>query len=480
VSGYLNQTFVYTNSGQINSAQPPVTEIVYDARTGLAQQISVAETPSVTLSLQYASQFKRALKTVQTGSAATKTLYIPGLDGRPLMQKINSGSEEAVIYIHSVNGMIGMYRDDTRYYIIKDHQNSSRVVFDQDGVVAATFDYMPFGSLFRTSGDPSLLTYRFTGQEFDAFSSVMNDGLYNYGARLYDPISSRFYSPDPRWQYPSPYVYAGNNPVQQIDPTGEMSIALLAPLALLGAAAAGVLVGAFISPVAAAALVGAVIGAKLAVGTYAVATGMDPGEALDYANSAGYTIIAGGLGLEFGPAFAMSQTSIASAEFFGVINGFSIMPPNTPSSQYGYYIAAGIAISFASEALANTVVAVTTGGFATVPGAIAQSTDLGAAHSAIMASSTAFLTGTAAPLLAGEDAKSSVVHGAWNTYYYGVGAFFSYFFFQGPGALVQNWYAQQVLQQLTKQMFVMTSQEIFESRYAMLQKYGPMIYGSMS
>jgi len=40
-------------------------------------------------------------------------------------------------------------------------------------------------------------------------------------ARLYDPRTRRFLTLDPLQQFPSPYIYAANDPILYIDPTGE-------------------------------------------------------------------------------------------------------------------------------------------------------------------------------------------------------------------------------------------------------------------
>jgi RHS repeat-associated protein len=61
-----------------------------------------------------------------------------------------------------------------------------------------------------------LLQYLFGGYEFDT-----ETGLYNAGARLYDPVLRRFYGTDPKRQFASPFVYGGNNPMNMIDPNGE-------------------------------------------------------------------------------------------------------------------------------------------------------------------------------------------------------------------------------------------------------------------
>ena len=61
--------------------------------------------------------------------------------------------------------------------------------------------------------------YRFTGKELDPLS-----GLYDFGARYYDPRLSVWFGVDPRaeknFAY-TPYVYTGNNPIKFIDPDGQ-------------------------------------------------------------------------------------------------------------------------------------------------------------------------------------------------------------------------------------------------------------------
>ena len=58
-------------------------------------------------------------------------------------------------------------------------------------------------------------------------------GLYDFGARAYDPAFSRFLTPDlagPSYSDPqtlNPYSYTRNNPVKLVDPTGEFAVPLL-------------------------------------------------------------------------------------------------------------------------------------------------------------------------------------------------------------------------------------------------------------
>ena len=64
--------------------------------------------------------------------------------------------------------------------------------------------------------------YRFTGKELDPLS-----GLYDFGARYYDPRLSVWFGVDPMAsEFPSqsPYNYVENNPIRYIDPTGAYKI----------------------------------------------------------------------------------------------------------------------------------------------------------------------------------------------------------------------------------------------------------------
>ena len=46
-------------------------------------------------------------------------------------------------------------------------------------------------------------------------------GLYDFGARYYDPLLGRWFNIDPALQGLNPYVYCGNNPLMYVDKDGE-------------------------------------------------------------------------------------------------------------------------------------------------------------------------------------------------------------------------------------------------------------------
>ncbi|MBU1748399.1 MAG: hypothetical protein KKA73_11980 [Chloroflexi bacterium] len=99
---------------------------------------------------------------------------------------------------------------------------STSLTTDEDGGDAVQQWYYPYGGQRHATG--SLPTdYRFTGQRFES----MIGGLYDYGARFYDPLLGRFVSADTvvpgagNPQALNRYSYVLNNPLKYTDPTGN-------------------------------------------------------------------------------------------------------------------------------------------------------------------------------------------------------------------------------------------------------------------
>ena len=74
--------------------------------------------------------------------------------------------------------------------------------------------------------------YLYSGKEYQNVS-VNSDGsllgLYDFGARYYDPLLGRWFNPDPALQGLNPYVYCGNNPIMYVDPDGRFFTGWILP-----------------------------------------------------------------------------------------------------------------------------------------------------------------------------------------------------------------------------------------------------------
>ena len=85
---------------------------------------------------------------------------------------------------------------------------------------------MPFGETMAQQLGSNYYNspYKFNGKELDE-----ETGFYYYGARYYDPRISIWQSVDPLAEkYPdySPYVYCGNDPINNIDPDGRYFVGI--------------------------------------------------------------------------------------------------------------------------------------------------------------------------------------------------------------------------------------------------------------
>jgi RHS repeat-associated protein len=352
--------FSYSPSGQVTSATPNLSRLTYDPFQRLTSTLQVAAPEAATLSFRYGSAGERVSKAHQSGGKTTTTIYVHGLEDTPLLHSITGpdGTVTEKAFIRSPNGLIAMITGDKTCYVVRDHQGSTRVVFDQNGTVLAAFDYLPFGQIMRASGDMTLVPYLYTGQEWDAFDPAGKVGLYNYRARLYDPILGRFYDTDPAFQFASPYVYVGNNPFNFADPTGMFWKEILGTLAVVGASIAALVLLPETAALGGVLLIwGGFSTFSVIGGTYAMIKGGSPNDVAEASLSFGIAGALAAAGLVLGPVVGMSLKSIGIAEFFGVLNAFSMAPSDASAADMGYYLAAGIAVSFAAETIGSVAAA---------------------------------------------------------------------------------------------------------------------------
>jgi len=156
---------------------------------------------------------QRAKKSVTNDGASTHTYYID--------EYFEVEDTTSVKYVFAGNLRVARATLSGTTYFHKDHLGSSSAMSDAAGVAIETSNYMPFGGMRAHAGTWNS-DYKFTDQELDGES-----GLYNYDARLYDPIIGRFISSDsivPRPFDPqslSRYSYCRNNPLIYVDPTGH-------------------------------------------------------------------------------------------------------------------------------------------------------------------------------------------------------------------------------------------------------------------
>ncbi len=163
------------------------------------------------------------------------------------------------------------------------------IILDETGAVVVTYIYDAWGNHAVLDADGKDITdiehignlnpFRYRGYYYD-----VETGLYFLQTRYYDPETGRFISQD-SVEYAEPktvnginlYAYCGNNPVMNVDPSGESFLIALLVGTLLGMAIGGAVNGIFaynegrrgvelVASILGGAIVGGAMGAVMVLG----------------------------------------------------------------------------------------------------------------------------------------------------------------------------------------------------------------------
>ena len=106
------------------------------------------------------------------------------------------------------------------FFYHSDHLGSTSYITDAKANITQFDAYLPYGELLVDEHSSSEeMPYKFNGKELD-----QETGLYYYGARYMNPVTSLWYGVDALTEkYPSVggYVYCVDNPIKLIDPNGK-------------------------------------------------------------------------------------------------------------------------------------------------------------------------------------------------------------------------------------------------------------------
>ena len=139
-----------------------------------------------------------------------------------VLEEYKPDSTVLVEYVYG-HDLIAQEQIDTRTYYLVDGLGSTRVLADASGSVTSTYDYDAYGELINSTGGVEN-KYLFAGEQFD---EALGD--YYNRARYYDAATGRFTRRDDyegRLGEPltlHKYIYANDNPVKFIDPSGLAS-----------------------------------------------------------------------------------------------------------------------------------------------------------------------------------------------------------------------------------------------------------------
>jgi RHS repeat-associated protein len=167
---------------------------------------------------------------LRRGSECRKSLHTPGSS---CVQGRGRGRENIFEQINNTTGTV--------QYLHHDQQGSTRLITSETGKVEGKCSYSPYGT-------PTCEGTATTPLGFDGQYTSSDTGLIYLRNRVYDPDTAQFLTVDPRVAVTGePYVYALDDPINRIDPSGQEAISVPAPVAggcaaapeLCGAAAVG-------------------------------------------------------------------------------------------------------------------------------------------------------------------------------------------------------------------------------------------------
>lgn len=123
------------------------------------------------------------------------------LEERPLAVVDHSGTSPVIYHVHA------------------DHLGRPVMMTDDAKTKVWEAIYLPFGGVHSLTG-PASLDHRFPGQWFQ-----LESGLHYNWHRHYDPTTGRYLQPDPLCMPDGPnrWAYASNNPIEIVDPTGQLT-----------------------------------------------------------------------------------------------------------------------------------------------------------------------------------------------------------------------------------------------------------------
>ncbi|MBT1704922.1 DUF6531 domain-containing protein [Chryseosolibacter indicus] len=195
----------------IKSGASAITEIIYDA-------------------------FGRPSVIRQSGKPDRSFHYLGGF----VEQENENGIAVRQITIHPFTGIpIAYHTTSGTHYTLFDNRFNLVALADNNGNVIETYRYKSFGAptIYSPAGTAIPLSSWDVEPIFGGQRYLYVSGLYLSKKRLMNPVNGIFLSPDPKGYIDSPslYVYSGQDPINNIDPNGEVIPFIVAAFVIGGA-----------------------------------------------------------------------------------------------------------------------------------------------------------------------------------------------------------------------------------------------------
>jgi RHS repeat-associated protein len=161
-------------------------------------------------------------------NAGFEHLTIQAANGQVTRQSTHTFyAEGQPVAIHVRRVVGGAKTADQFRYLHRDPLDSIDTITDANMNVQERLSYGPFGQRRQANGQSLVTPTRNTTKGYTGHEHLDQVTLINMNARLYDPITTRFLSPDTLVPWPTHsqahnrYIYVMNNPLKYNDPSGH-------------------------------------------------------------------------------------------------------------------------------------------------------------------------------------------------------------------------------------------------------------------
>ena len=150
------------------------------------------------------------------------TVFIYDREGRLITESSSTGTILRE-YIYFNGEPLALVDSGVIYYFANDQLGSGQALLDQNGQTVWQAQYDPFGAATVTPASTLVNNLRLPGQYFDS-----ETGFHYNWHRYYEPRLGRYLRPDPIGLDGgiNLYGYGAGNPINLIDPDGQVPLAL--------------------------------------------------------------------------------------------------------------------------------------------------------------------------------------------------------------------------------------------------------------
>ncbi len=203
--------YAYDEDGQLRERGSD--KFTYGMRPGELQSATIGAT---TVTYDYDALGRRAARTEDAGKPE-RFLYGDPENPDRLTASIAPDGTLSSYFYDGLGRLIGLEREGARFYVATDSLGSPVVIADGEGKPVRETEYDAYGKVLRDSNPSFALAIGYAGGLSDPLT-----GLVHFGKRDYEPEEGRFTERDPSLFGGglNLYAYAGDDPIDNSDPTG--------------------------------------------------------------------------------------------------------------------------------------------------------------------------------------------------------------------------------------------------------------------